>query len=212
MGLIPFLSPISIVSQKHVKRKMAQAILNSQARRCQCNAHQRRHDETIDLISRQNEFNEIVTEETDNLRQRFESKGRAVCIIDVELNETREEITRLEDEIRRDEPEVLQMSLAELRSVNDHLAEDLRILADKFPPASKCIDHAEIESAEMDSSMSRTSLSSCPSTPSTPKTPNSAKSSKEKMTGFFKRQISKIGSKSQKSSRKSSKDEILYDV
>merc|ERR1711935_140565 len=140
MGLIPFLSPISIVSQKHVKRKMAQAILNSQARRCQCNAHQRRHDETIDLISRQNEFNEIVTEETDNLRQRFESKGRAVCIIDVELNETREEITRLEDEIRRDEPEVLQMSLAELRSVNDHLAEDLRILADKFPPASKTFE------------------------------------------------------------------------
>ena len=55
----------------------------------------------------------------------------------MELNETREEITRLEDEIRRDEPEVLQMSLAELRSVNDHLAEDLRILADKFPPATK---------------------------------------------------------------------------
>ena len=56
---------------------MAAIETSSSARRCQCHAHQRRHDETIDLISRQNEFNEIVTEETDNLRQRFESKGTA---------------------------------------------------------------------------------------------------------------------------------------
>ena len=57
-----------------------------------------------------------------------------MCAIDVALNEKREEITRLEDEIRADEPAVLQMSLDELRSLNDHLAEDLRILVDKFPP------------------------------------------------------------------------------
>ena len=59
-----------------------------------------------------------------------------MCAIDVALNEKREEITRLEDEIRADEPAVLQMSLDELRSLNDHLAEDLRILVDKFPPVS----------------------------------------------------------------------------
>ena len=33
-----------------------------------------RHNDTIDLISKQNEFNEIVTEETDNLRTQFSSK------------------------------------------------------------------------------------------------------------------------------------------
>ena len=70
-----------------------------------------------------------------------------MCAIDVALNEKREEITRLEDEIRADEPAVLQMSLDELRSLNDHLAEDLRILVDKFPPPTsspKAMDRKEL--------------------------------------------------------------------
>merc|ERR1711937_794423 len=99
------------------------------------------------------------------------------------------------------------MSLNELRSLNDHLAEDLRILADKFPPTSpKCIDQSEADEyhSELESSMS-TSFGSCPSTPTTPNTPGSAKSSKEKAVGFFKRQISKLGPR-KKTSRRSSHD------
>ena len=118
-----------------------------------------RHNDTIDLISKQNEFNEIVTEETDNLRTQFSSKetqGKfyilkeiffksVVCAIDVALNEKREEISRLEEEICRDQPEILQMTNSELRLLNDHLAEDLRILVRKFPtspsvPPSQAVD------------------------------------------------------------------------
>ena len=75
----------------------------------------------------------------------FSDEKNQVCAIDVALNEKREEISRLEAEIRCDQPEILQMTNSELRQLNDHLAEDLRILVRKFPtspsvPPSQAVD------------------------------------------------------------------------
>jgi len=194
---------------------------NSFVRRCQCQSHKHRHNDTIDLLSKQNEFNEIVTEETDNLRTQFSSKETQVCAIDVALNEKREEISRLEEEIRADQPEILQMTNSELRLLNDHLAEDLRILVRKFPTSptpSQCIEQSEVQEVQAEIESMSGSFSSTPSTPSTPQTPGTPKtpgtpqtptsSKSAKVTGFFKRQISKIDPRRSKNSRRSS-NEVL---
>ena len=68
--------------------------------------------------------------------------------IEVELNEMREEIKRLKEEIN--DPEITSLTLEQLQELNCKLAEDVQVLAERFPRQSPTALREDSASKEMD--------------------------------------------------------------
>merc|ERR1711914_17001 len=99
---------------------------------CSCESHRQRHEEINKLISKQYDFNCIITEETENIERQLLQKKEKVLLTEVSLNEKREEIAKLTAEIEHINPDILNLTDQELHDINLKMAEDVKILAEKI--------------------------------------------------------------------------------
>jgi len=102
--------------------------------KCNCRAHQEDPETINELVSEQYSYNCKVMEETQQLTKRLHERDQKVMHIEVELNEMREEIKRLKEEIN--DPEITSLTLEQLQELNCKLAEDVQVLAERFPRQS----------------------------------------------------------------------------
>jgi len=98
---------------------------------CSCESHRHRHEEINKLISKQYDFNCIITEETENIERQLLNKKEKVILAEVSLNEKRDEIAKLTAEIEHINPDILNLTDQELHDINLKMAEDVKILAEK---------------------------------------------------------------------------------